>query len=109
MALRFALPDSALRRHSPWAPAPRAAGKLEPSGLVRFTRIADHETPLGSDEIAITLVRKGRAWILVTDAWYFKEGTAKKWEGARYGELRVTPAGQALLVGLADKDMKPIR
>jgi uncharacterized membrane-anchored protein len=55
------------------------------------------------------LTRGSRGWTLVTNAWFFKEGTAKKWEGARFGEFRVVPDGRALLVGLADKDRIAIK
>ena len=41
-------------------------------------------------------------WVVVTDAWYFKEGEAERWEAARFGEFRVLPDGRALLVGMAD-------
>jgi uncharacterized membrane-anchored protein len=44
----------------------------------------------------------------VTDAWFFREGDAERWQKARYGEFRVAPDGRALLVGMADADLRPI-
>jgi uncharacterized membrane-anchored protein len=63
---------------------------------------------LAADELRITLTPKNGQWILVSDAWYFREGDAPLWEKARYGEFRVLPDGTALLVGMADADLKPI-
>ena len=47
-------------------------------------------------------------WTLVTDAWYFREGDAARWEAAKFGEFRVEPDGKALLVGLADAQLRGI-
>ena len=51
---------------------------------------------------------KGGRWTLVTDAWFFREGDGERWQKARYGEFRVAPDGRALLVGMADAELKPI-
>ena len=48
----------------------------------------------------IELTPKDGRWTLVTNAWFFAEGEAKRWEGAKYGEFRVDADGRALLVGL---------
>ena len=41
--------------------------------------------------------------MLVTDAYFFPEGTGSVFESAKYGDFRVLPDGRALLVGLADR------
>jgi uncharacterized membrane-anchored protein len=51
--------------------------------------------------------KEGR-WVLVTDAWFFKEGEAQRWEKARFGEFRVLPDGRALLVGMRDENLVPL-
>jgi len=54
-------------------------------------------------------VRNGRVW-LGTNAYFFEEGTAERYQGARYGEFRVDrDSGEAVLVGLRDQDLKPLR
>ncbi|QOT76082.1 GDYXXLXY domain-containing protein [Cupriavidus basilensis] len=40
-----------------------------------------------------------------TDAYFFQEGQGARFEKARYGEFRVGPDGQALLVGLRGEDL----
>ncbi|KXJ52598.1 MAG: hypothetical protein AXW15_10550 [Neptuniibacter sp. Phe_28] len=37
-----------------------------------------------------------------TNAFFFQEGSAKIYEKARYGEFKVSPTGEMLLVGLRD-------
>jgi uncharacterized membrane-anchored protein len=44
--------------------------------------------------------------LIATNAWFFQEGAAGQFAGARYGEFRVSPDGEALLVALLDKDLK---
>ena len=43
-----------------------------------------------------------------TNAWFFQEGQAERFQGARYGEFVVDASGQALLIGMRDKDLKPL-
>jgi uncharacterized membrane protein/uncharacterized membrane-anchored protein len=45
---------------------------------------------------------------IVTDAWFFPEGSVSQYEGARYGELRVDGQGRGLLTGLLDSQLKPL-
>ena len=35
-------------------------------------------------------------------AYFFQEGEAARYQPARFGELRVSPGGDAVLVGLCD-------
>jgi uncharacterized membrane-anchored protein len=53
-------------------------------------------------------IRNGQVW-LGTNAYFFEEGTAQRYEGARFGEFRVDrESGEAVLVGLADKDLRAL-
>ncbi len=94
----------------PGEPAERRAGLLrrerphvvavrDERGVARLLRIADGQ-PLAVGEMHIELTPKDGHWILVSDAWFFAEGQAQRWEKARYGEFRVDADGRALLVGL---------
>jgi uncharacterized membrane-anchored protein len=50
-------------------------------------------------------VRQGRPWI-GTNAYFFEEGTAGRYERARYGKFRLDRhSGEAVLVGLAGEDL----
>ena len=53
-------------------------------------------------------IRNGQVW-LGTNAYFFEEGTARRFERARYGAFRVDlDSGEAVLVGLADEDLAPL-
>lgn len=106
MALRFATPALAT---APDTPIPsQVIGQRDERGVTRLTRYDDGRA-LKPGEFKIDLIRKNGGLTLVTDAWYFAEGDAKRWEAARYGEFRVDPSGKALLVGMRDEKLRPIR
>ncbi len=83
-----------LRRERPFVVAQR-----DERGIARLQRI-DDGTPLAVGELRIQLTPKDGRWILVSDAWFFAEGEAARWQRAKYGEFRVDAQGRALLVGL---------
>ncbi len=101
MRLNFRLPDGgpgdveALRGTA----RPRVVAKLDERGVATLLRLHRGET-LAADELRIELAPKGGRWVLVTDAWFFREGEAERWAKARFAEFRVEPGGRALLVGL---------
>ena len=45
---------------------------------------------------------------IVTNAYFFPEGQAKRYEVARFGELRVGENGEALLVRMLGADLQPL-
>ena len=106
MALRFALVqelDKAL------------AGSAR-EGEVRFADVsvgADRVAVLADSTAPATLklrfrIRNGQVW-LGTNAFFFQEGDAERFEIARYGEFRVDRAsGEAVLVGLRDGTLKAL-
>lgn len=90
---------------------PVALARLDARGVATLEQLVDTATdaPPSADRLHIRLApRKGR-WVVVSDAWFFREGEGERWQAARYGEFRVQPGGRALLVGLADADLQPIR
>lgn len=98
MALRFAtdrVPVTASADHSPVY----LVFRVDPRGIATAVRQHRGET-LQPDELIMRMRRQRGNWLLVTDAFHFKEGEAQRWSGARFGEFRVEPNGRALLVGL---------
>ena len=77
-------------------------------GVVTVQRMHTPDQPLTVNEMLLELRPKNGRWAVVTDAWFFKEGTGARWQAAKYGEFRVLPDGRALLVGLADEALRPI-
>ena len=110
MALRFAIANDA-------GPAARAAARTSSDGRIvaaldarrvaGFRRL--HEgAPPASDEVLLRYRVREREMKFATNAFFFQEGTAARYEAARYGEFRVAPDGEMLLTGLRDKDLKPL-
>ena len=96
-----------------------AAGDERPDGYVilrpdadgvgRFLRVQDASTPRAEDEIALRYRVRGWQVRLVTNAWFFEEGSAARFDASRYGEFRVADNGDALLVAMRDAQRQPIR
>lgn len=109
MQLAFHLPpiDAIELAKAYRAQRPRAVGKIDARGVVTLERI-DTGAALAPDEIAIELTPANHGWTLVTNAWYFSEGDAERWQRAKYGEFRVAPDGRALLVGMRGPALEPL-
>jgi uncharacterized membrane-anchored protein len=109
MRLNFQLPAERLTYEElAWGQRPHAVGTLDERGVVQWLRIDLAEAPLQAGEMRFALTPRDGQWTLVTDAWYFREGDATRWEAAKFGEFRVEPDGKALLVGLADAQLRGI-
>ncbi len=75
-----------------------------PDGIAQFRRLAPLDAELSAGEYALRYRRRGSSVRLGTNAFFFQEGTAQRYAGARYGEVRVGSDGTVLLTGLLDKD-----
>ena len=91
---------------------PHLVMKLDARGVASMVRLYPLDTTvpdgLAAGELLLELTPKDGRWVVVTDAWFFKEGDAALWQSAKFGEFRVLPNGQALLVGMADAALKVI-
>ena len=107
MQLNFAVPGGFFRSTDEFQEdtRPHVIAKREAGGVAKLQRMEDG-TPLAPDEFRIELAPKNGQWVLVTDAWFFKEGEGERWAKAKYGEFRVAADGRALLVGLRGADLK---
>lgn len=80
---------------------------LDARGVAQLRHLADGR-PLASDELLVDLAWRGGRWVLATEAFFFKEGTARRWQGARYGEFRINARGEAVLVGLRGAELQAL-
>ena len=96
MALRFEIADRISTVASGTAPL-----------LVETNGVATLNPDPNADGLRIRYrVRNGNIW-LGTNAYFFEEGSAERYNGARYGEFRIDrDSGDAVLVGLADEHLK---
>jgi uncharacterized membrane-anchored protein len=110
MTLNFRLPPVTAQPRPNDMP-PHLVVQVDERGVALPLRIelAGEEAPvLAPGELRIELTAKDGRWVLVTDAWFFKEGDAQRFAVAKYGEFRITADGDAVLVGLRDTRLVPI-
>jgi uncharacterized membrane-anchored protein len=108
MALRFRLAEEIERSMASSGSRPRdgeqrlAPVTLDPRGIASLAKTS---TPALSIRYRL---RKDAVW-LGTNAFFFEEGSEKRYATARYGEFRVDGStGEAILVGLRDATLKPL-
>jgi len=96
MALRFSLANQIVAKESGSAPLSvdeRGVATVNPDPKPDDLRIRFRH-------------RNGQVW-LGTNAYFFEEGHAERYQGARYGEFRIDrETGEAVLVALADENLK---
>ena len=86
---------------------PLVVARRDARGVAELLRPYTKEA-LAPGEFLLELTPKDGNWVLVSDAWFFKEGEAARWEKARYGEFRVLPDGRALLVGMRGPELETL-
>ena len=76
--------------------------------VARFDRI-DDESPLADNEVRIRFRRRHkytrRGMIRIgAESYFFQEGRADDFDNAKFGELKVAPNGECILIGLRDEN-----
>ena len=66
-----------------------------------FVRL-DDGSPLQADEFLLAYKLRGYEVLTAATAFYFQEGTAHQYTGAKFGVFKLAPDGKTLLVGLGD-------
>ncbi|UYV19823.1 GDYXXLXY domain-containing protein [Halomonas qaidamensis] len=116
MALSFALANRirvqrAIDRHKEVAenPIQTAANdsvvvRLDEFSIAHFQRL-DDGSPLGDDERRLRYRLRHGDVRFATDAFFFQEGHADRFESACYGQFRANDHGELLLVALYDESL----
>ena len=78
---------------------------VDERNVARFTRF-DSGDPLGPGEVVIRYRVRGNTPKLATNAFFFEEGTADAYARARFGEFRVSPSGDAILVKMRGEKLE---
>ncbi len=108
MALRFKAEDDAFGRgRARDLGDGRIVVKLDARGVGTFLR-RDEGQPLADGEVALRYRVRNDRVKFATNAFFFREGTGKAYEAARYGEMRVAPSGELLLTAMRGKDLEPL-
>ena len=106
MALRFALAQDIDPKANPDNRVPL---KLDENRVATIDRAAQAIDGPREDGLRMRYrLRNGDIW-LGTNAYFFEEGSANRFEGARYGEFRLDRGtGEAVLVGLRDERFRAL-
>ena len=75
-------------------------------GVAKFERIDDGTLRPG--EIRLRYRWRDDGLKFATNAYFFEEGTASRYNGARFGEFRVGSDGEMILTRLRDANRKPL-
>ncbi|HEX8821906.1 MAG TPA: GDYXXLXY domain-containing protein [Archangium sp.] len=103
--------DYAVSRELARSEAPRQSLlvlRLDENGVGRFLREQTPGTPLAPDEVLLRYKERDGRIRLGAESFFFQEGHADLYAGAKYGELRVAEDGSSVLVGLRDAERQPL-
>ncbi|HYD82243.1 MAG TPA: GDYXXLXY domain-containing protein [Paucimonas sp.] len=105
MALRFRIANEAFGRDRLGAAKDgHIVAKVDGRGVASFARFADAAVPLAAGEVLLRYRIRDRQPKFATNAFFFQEGHADRYQHARYGEFRVAPDGDMILTALRDAD-----
>ena len=111
MALRYALGNDVDIRD--WPDRGVLVIQLDANNVATFQRRHDPAEPLAEREWLLEYRRWGDEFTplggslqIGSESFFFQEGHAQYYEGAEYGEFRVTSAGESILVGLRDENFQ---
>lgn len=80
--------------------------RLDAQRVAHFQRLGSGNEALGADERRLRYrLRNGRVRF-ATDAFFFQEGHAERYEPSRYGQFRVNERGEPLLVALHGAELE---
>jgi uncharacterized membrane-anchored protein len=105
MALRFKVEAEGLGREAAKAGDGRAVVKLDERGVGTYVRRHGGEPLAAGERLLRYRVRDGKVKF-ATNAFFFQEGHAKYYAGARYGEFRASPPGELLLTHLRGEKLE---
>lgn len=78
---------------------------VDANHVATFRRFADTAQPAADEALIRYRIRKGQPKF-ATNAFFFQEKQGKYYQNAKYGEFRVSPDGEAILVGMRGADLQ---
>jgi uncharacterized membrane-anchored protein len=109
MTLRYAIAQQIADRLGPgFSVDGVAVVSVDENDVVNFVRIEQGQGSLAAGERLLRFRKRGESLRIAGDAFFFEEGRQALFADARFGELKVDPTGEAVLVGLRDADFDPL-
>ncbi|MCK5720548.1 MAG: GDYXXLXY domain-containing protein [Thiomargarita sp.] len=78
--------------------------ELDEQNVAHFKRIYQEHRALEAEEILLRFRKRKKNIRLGAESFFFQEGDAQYYNNARYGELKIVPNGESVLIGLRDVD-----
>jgi len=104
MALRYAMANQvAQAANTAQMTDGRIVVELASNGEASFAGLYQGQ-PLSQNQRVLHFRKRGDSVRLASDAYFFEEGQWKTYANARFGELRVSEDGEAVLTGLRDNN-----
>ena len=91
-------------RHNADAKDGKVVVRLNEKGVASFARLYKG-TALKENELLLDYRVRGGAVKFATNAFFFEDGSAIKYEKVEYGKFRVNAHGELLLMALVDKNI----
>ncbi len=85
----------------------RIVVRLDDRAVGEYVRLDDGRE-LAPNEILLRYRIRAGALKFASDAWFFEEGSAERYQQARFGRFRVAENGRMLLTGLNDAELRPL-
>ncbi len=109
MVLRYAMAREVRGQSDEWPDLGDLVITLDDDGVASFVRRYEGETLAEGERLLDYQLRGSWSWTrdevwLGPGSFFFEEGTADVYAVARYGELKVSSSGEAVLVGLRGED-----
>lgn len=108
MTLRYAMSAEVSRSLAKGSTSGRLLVHVDAGGVAHFVRVYEDGEALAANERLLFFRKRGNAVRVAGDAFFFQEGHGRHYAKARFGELRVDSDGHAILVGLSDRERKPL-
>lgn len=112
MALRFKLADDAQGQGKSRAGDGRIVLAVDERGVGSFSRFDDGRPVAANEALVRYRIRNDRfrfrTFKIASNAFFFQEKQGHYYDKARYGEVRLAPGGEALLVALRGEDLQKL-
>ncbi|WP_027329007.1 GDYXXLXY domain-containing protein [Marinimicrobium agarilyticum] len=80
--------------------------RLDEQKVAHFVRLGEKDETLAPNERRLYFRQRDGRVQFATNAYFFEEGQAERYEPARYGRFRVNEQGEPLLVGMHDAELE---
>lgn len=105
MELRYAIAAEVEKQAQGWPRDGALVVALDGNGVATFVR-RHADAPLAAGERLLRYRLRGAGLRLGAESFFFQEGQGSLYAAARYGELKVAPDGESVLVGLRDEQRR---